>query len=632
MVKRLLTIITLALFAFGVQAQTLQVNPAGKYRNSHVRRAPARAASLDGTTAFGYGSETDWDGLGVGSTGVTFDVAIYVPTSSALTNATINGINIPVIDSGMKNVSAWIRSSLNGSNLAKATAAGPFKENEYFTVAFDEPVPVPATGFYAGYTFTCSIDYPVAFGTVYANNGLLLQYTSGGSASGWGDYSDQFPASPLQVLIAGISLPDYSIDLTYVGQSTQLPNSEYCIPVDLVSNSAKGFNNLDVEVTVDGQTEQKHIILPESLQSGMNQTTSFIITGTSPAQAGRYDVEFTVKKVNGEEYAGEAKGVGVLKNLSRLTQRNTVIEEFTGTGCGWCPRGWVGMEYMKEKYPDNFIGIAFHKYNNTDPMYYANYPYLGLSGAPGCVIDRKGEADPYYGFNYGVIAYGIEDDFLELNSQPAEVEARLTAQWNENETAVVFNTDVEFLVATNPVSLVYVLTADSLTGAATSWKQTNYYASYSSDEPGISDFCSGGKYGNDKVTLVFNDVAIASSYNTSMVNKGTSFTSDQIQTGAVCSASHTILMPTKASLKAAIRKHLVFANVLVVDDTTGEILNAARTKITSAGGEDAIDIVRDIQPATTLRYNVAGQAIATPQRGLNIVRTSDGRVRKLMVK
>ena len=46
-----------------------------------------------------------------------------------------------------------------------------------------------------------------------------------------------------------------------------------------------------------------------------------------------------VKKVNGEEYAGQAKGTGVLKNLSRLTQRNTVIEEFTGTWCGYCPRG-----------------------------------------------------------------------------------------------------------------------------------------------------------------------------------------------------------------------------------------------------------------------------------------------------
>ncbi len=626
MVKRLLTIACLAIATCGLQAQTLQVNPASKLHNTSVRRAPARAASLDGTTAFGYGTTTGWEGLGVNATGVVFDVAIYVPTSSAFKDATINGINIPVLDTGMKNVSAWIRSDINGSNLATAKAAGPYKENDYFTVAFDEPLPVPEQGFYAGYTFTCSIPYPIAMGTTFADYGMLLQF----DGSGWSDYSDQFPASPLQVLLSGISLPDYSLDLNYVGESIQVPNSAYEFYVEAMSSSAKEIKNIDLEVTIDGKSEMQHIVLPAVVESGINQPTTFLLTGTSPASVGRFDADIVVKKINGEEYTGESKATGVLKNVSRMAQRRTVVEEFTGTGCGYCPRGWAGMEYMKEKYPDTFIGIAFHKYNNTDPMYYANYPGLGLSGAPGCVIDRKVEADPYYGLNEDV--YGIETAFQQYNSIPVEVDAKVSAQWNEEETAAVINANVEFLVATNPVSLVYVLTADSLTGAASSWKQSNYYSSYSSSEPGISDFCTGGKYGKSSVTLVFNDVVIGSSYNTQLVNKGASIGSDQIETGAVCSASYTILMPTKASLKAAVKKHLVYANVLVVDATTGEILNAARTKVTSAGGEDAIDIVRDSQPATTLRYNVAGQAIATPQRGLNIVRTSDGRVRKLMVK
>jgi len=431
MVRKLLSIVALTLMVFGVQAQTLQMDPAANFHKTLIRRAPARVASLEGTTAYGYGTETDWQGLGVNASGVTFDVAIYVPAGAAFRNATINGINIPVLDTAMKDVSAWIRSDIYDDNdLAKATAAGPFKANEYFSVAFDEPVPVPEEGFYAGYTFTCSINYPVAMGAVYAENGILLQYTNNGQASGWGDYSSQFPASPLQVFISGISLPDYSISLSYVGQSTQLTNSTYSIPVDVVSSSAKAIENVDVAVTVEGKTEQKHITLAEPIETGLNKSASFIIEGTSPAEPGRYEANIVIKKVNGTEYEEPATGVGLLKNLTKKVKRNTVIEEFTGTGCGWCPRGWAGMEYMKENYPDNFIGIAFHKYNSTDPMYYANYPYLGLTGAPGCIVDRKIDTDPYYGHVDNDL--GIAETFGILNSELPEVDVKAVSHWEQD--------------------------------------------------------------------------------------------------------------------------------------------------------------------------------------------------------
>ena len=40
--------------------------------------------------------------------------------------------------------------------------------------------------------------------------------------------------------------------------------------------------------------------------------------------------------------------------------RVTVVEEGTGTWCGWCVRGIVALEYMRENYPDKFIGIGVH--------------------------------------------------------------------------------------------------------------------------------------------------------------------------------------------------------------------------------------------------------------------------------
>lgn len=590
------------------------------------RVSPMNAQAM----TFGYGAETGWSGLGLGSSGVKFDVAIFVPGNGTLKGAKIRGINIPVLDTGMTGVSVWLKNTLSGTKAAEAEATGKFVANKYFTVEFQEPVTIPEGGLYAGYSFTCSIAYPIAMAGEMASGALYLNYTNNGSVSGWDDYSTEYPPSPMQVLLEGVSLADYSVDLTYVGQSTRVANEAYSLPVSIVSNSANAIESLDLAVTVDGKTEQRHVAL--SLGSGLNQSATFAIAGTTPDEPGRYPVAVAVKKVNGERYEGDASATGMLKSLIRKVQRRTVIEEYTGTGCGYCPRGWVGMEYMKANYPDRFVGIAFHKYNSGDPMYYSNYPMLGLSGAPGCMIDRKEEADPYYGFTNG--NYGIEDAFEELNKVLPEVEVGVEAQWNTGETAVEVNAEVEFLVTPGSVSLVYVLTADSLSGTTSAWKQSNYYYQYSKSQVGnalgIVDFCSGGKYGKSSVALTFNDVVIGSSY-ASGRNKGETLEGyEDVVTGSVYHGSYTITTPTKTTLKNAIKKHLVDAIVLVVDDETGEVLNAAKSRVSAA--DAIVDVAHTARNMVSARYNAAGQVISAPQRGLNIVRMTDGTVRKIMVK
>lgn len=635
MVKRLLTIAVIALASVATaQAQKLQRDPARPFvgkAHPAAAKAPAKVASLEGTTLFGYGNSGTWGGLGINKTGTLFDVAIFLP-GGMLSGAMVQGVNLPVGDSGMTNVSVWARTALGGDNLAEGTTEGPFIEGEYLAVPFDEAVEIPASGIYVGYSFTCSVNYPIA--TDYydepVENSLFLQYNGGG----WSDYSLGYGPSVLQVFLANLTLPDHDVTFNSIGSSTQLPSSEYSLPVTFTSNSAKDIQSLDLAVTVDGQTETKHIDLSTPVESGLFQAGSFNITGTSPAATGLFTADIKVAKVNGIDYEAEATATAQLKNVSKIVPRRTVIEEFTGTGCGWCPRGWAGMEYMKEHHPDDFIGIAFHKYNSGDPMYYSNYPMLGLTGAPSCIIDRKEIADPYYGnANYML---GIEDDFKRLNAEIPEVDVTVEAQWNEGQTAVNIDAEVEFLGIPASASLVYVLTADSLRGTATSWKQTNYYANYYTKEQMageeiLEEFGSGGKYGSSSTALTFNDVVVSSSYNTSGVNQGPTITPDEgYFAGSAYRMPYILNAPTKATVKNVVKKELVTAIVLVVDKETGYILNAAKAHV------EAPDAIRDITSQATdslsARYNMAGQAISSPQRGINIVRMADGSVRKVLVK
>jgi hypothetical protein len=45
--------------------------------------------------------------------------------------------------------------------------------------------------------------------------------------------------------------------------------------------------------------------------------------------------------------------------------KKVLLEEFTGSWCGWCPRGIYAIQQLEAKYPNSFIPVSFH---NSDPM------------------------------------------------------------------------------------------------------------------------------------------------------------------------------------------------------------------------------------------------------------------------
>ena len=71
--------------------------------------------------------------------------------------------------------------------------------------------------------------------------------------------------------------------------------------------------------------------------------------------------------------------------------------------------------------------------------------------------------------------------------------------------------------------------------------------------------------------------------------------------------------------------------VLIIDAQTGFVANAAKYYLSDTEGiaEQGADR-RNL--TETARYNAAGQQIFAPQKGLNIVRLSDGSTMKIMVK
>lgn len=79
---------------------------------------------------------------------------------------------------------------------------------------------------------------------------------------------------------------------------------------------------------------------------------------------------------------------------SAAPNHRMVCEEGTGSWCGWCVKGIVGMKKMSEKYGERFIPIAAHTNAEKDPL--ANEVYekwitdvMGITSYPTCWVNRE---------------------------------------------------------------------------------------------------------------------------------------------------------------------------------------------------------------------------------------------------
>ena len=246
-----------------------------------------------------------------------------------------------------------------------------------------------------------------------------------------------------------------------------------------------------------------------------------------------------------------------------------------------------------------------------------------MTGAPSARINRGEEVDPYYGSDYDILL----DVAAEL-AIPAMADVQVSGNFNEDKTKVDAKASLRPLFDEN-YKLEFVLIADGLTGTGTGWNQTNYYAQYTVSQVGedFADVCEGGKYGTNPIQgYTFNDVAIASSY----VSGSNQVSSQTLTAGETTEVSYTLDLPTYAKLKEALQMDQIYVIAILIDND-GKVVNVAKAKVADYD-PTAINTVDNTTATEAARYTLDGRQVSAPQRGLNIIRFSDGTVRKVMVR
>ena len=601
-------------------------------KSAVIKSNRASITPTEGQLWWGYMTDSDLNSsttIGVGQANTTFMAGIYVPANHSMVgSSTIKAVRIYVsegLGATMSNAGVWISkekpANFAAADYSQSVASLSDGAND---IELTTPYEVNNEGFYIGYTVTSSNKYPImCCGTEDAANAFLI------SVPGQMDWDDLngygFGKLAFQILTEGATVNENSVDVAKENMGNVYGQVDGVAKINLpiLNNGSNPLKSIDYTITTDGVVSDAFRF---DLPSPIGFRESATITLEVPAE-GSQSIKaktLTITKANGVTNASnDNKAQFTLYSLPELIDRNVVVEEFTGTGCGWCPRGLVGMEKLRNTFGDRFVGIGIHQYNTSDAMYIANYAPVSFSGAPSCRIDRGEQIDPYYGSNNGIC-----DDFSAEMEIPAMGALEVSGTFDEAFTKVNVTANAKPLFD-DTYSLEFALVADGLTGTGSAWNQANYYTQYSaSDLPAdLSIFGTGGTYGKSSITgWVFNDVAIASSY-TSGVNQVAKQT---LASGESAYFDYTLTLPTKTTLKNALQKDQIYV-VAILLDSKGNVVNAAKKKVADYT-PTAIQSVGNTNTAEAARYTLDGRQISAPQHGINIVKMNDGSVRKVMVK
>lgn len=509
------------------------------------------------------------------------------------------------------------------SDKSVTSAAGAKNTGEWHEVMFDQKVELNSSfqNLFVGFNYKqTSSNYPIGVNSkvdgpffMYAN----IPSSQGGKGAAWYQFQSGGMGLAIQLIVEGdfgqnnVQPLDFGNVMVAKGKTKNVAIS--------FRNLGSKFTSIDYTISLDGKAgAEQHLDFGKDFGLGGTHTVEIPFAATS--EIGKNAVSLTVTKVNGSENACAIKtATGTLYTVEKEFVKRSVVEQFTGTGCGNCPSGHVAMHNMHNLYGDQFIGIALHQFNASDPMYNASYD-LGFTGAPQCMVNRSS----------GVLApYEQMPEVLKASlNEIALAEVTVAGTFTDEDTKVNATASVESLVA-GDYNIAFMLTADGLTGTTKSWKQSNY-------------FCKGGGRYNSQASMpddlkflwdmgssyveTYNDVLIASSY----VSSNNKATLPTLVANGTVSSEYTMKMPTKVALKKALKLDQIYVVALLLDKKTGAIVNAGRARVTGSTG---IENVNNSSEATVVaRYNVNGVQIAAPVKGINIVKMSDGTTRKVLVK
>ena len=483
-------------------------------------------------------------------------------------------------------------------------------------VKFDEPYTIQAGEvLYAGYSYTQLSNkkdyksFPFSAVEEGLENQSLWVYCKIGNNAGWNEFGMGGANMSIQVLVEG-DFAEYAVLPEDFGTLKGVKNKDLAVAVKFMNNSKEAVSSLGYVVSVDGVagSEQSVDVSPAV---GVGAYGTFKASVPCGNTEGLKEVKVEVTKVNGHKNgASSTVANGKISIADKMYERNVCIEEFTTEKCGNCPRvaGFLHT-YLEEADPTRVFAVCHHAGYYTDWLTKAcdnKLLYLfndnGGSFAPAMMFNREPAFDSQYAAGQkdnvtiprsAAEIKTITNYYLDETMADAKLDMTLTYDEGESKVIIVVTGESNKGYDTENALLTVYLTEDNVKAKNQSGASKFYHQHV------IRDYNSN--WGD---ALTWNDNKFSATYE---FDVDEAWKKDDLKVVAFLNKHNT-----KNRLDNRI------------ENVTGKDLIEKPTAIESVGSADnAVEVAR---------YNVAGQRINGKQKGLNIVKLSNGTTLKVVVK
>lgn len=566
----------------------------------------------------------------------TYDVAIKVMGSEYVgTQIKDITITLPRVKD-VSNVKVWLSSQLrleNGANVPDLVSVDiESPKTGTNTVTLPKPYIIPEGGVYVGYSLTISENtytgttMPIRVMELGSDWGFYIHTTK--TFLKWMNIGEDANLTPvIEMTLTGSKVKENAVMPSFYTDDFVKVGDKVDCTVLYANHGSAGVKSIDVEFTINGEVIQKHIVPTVNIGATYGQTYQDKVTLPAFDAPGTYEIKVEVTKVNDvENQDSEPVTKGNVVIIGSEPKHRVLFEEYTGTWCGWCPRGFVAMEKLAKLYPDDYVCISYH---NSDPMEIMYSFPSEVEGFPTAWMDRGLELDPYYGT--GNSNFGVLETLKARASQFGTADLSLKAYMREDGKTIYVDGSMLFPFDDDEAkyAVEYIVIANGLTGPdGSNWDQSNYY---SGDSSYGSDMTFFSKAGEKVPGLVFNDVAILMSEVGGIENS----VPEKIQNNVPVYNNYTFDLTNAVNTSGVSLVQdpdQLYVAMLLINKKDGLVANSIKAKVVTPTVIESVNRSNGIVDSTEY-YDLNGRRLPAMQKGMNIVRYhyTDGTTRMVKI-
>ncbi|MDE6818351.1 MAG: Omp28-related outer membrane protein, partial [Muribaculaceae bacterium] len=404
----------------------------------------------------------------------------------------------------LTNVNVLIYTDLNAEPVVSQEAELGVNGFQYSKIELETPYVITGdTPVYFGYEFTYAAAYS-SLGYIIVDSGEFPAYNSyigigtAGASVQFQNAANDMGLTQNLCITADAStdaeLADCANIVALSADAAGEAGKEFYVEASVLGFSIEPITSLDICYTINGVEKTVTCKLDAPLEFLETDYIPFYaVTDTTGIAV---EMSAKVVGVNGkpnlmDPNATESTVIDILPQGNGV-QRMIVVEEATGTWCGYCPLGYLLMEDLRKMY-DNYIGIAVHDGDSMTATSYADFIENYISGYPQCVLNRLTNVPLYNQTTQTLRVYEILHNLV--SSWPAIAAIDFEATVNEELGTMDLTSTTTFGVSgSGDYRLAVVLKEDGVGP----YRQTNNY--YGTQGFGIFTTTM-------RPSLMYNDVA-----------------------------------------------------------------------------------------------------------------------------